>query len=101
MTAEKRRRRALIDALPWDPKSYLDPSPWRLDREVTARIPTVVRYCKARGCRPTTYPEPCARCGTFQTYGQGNIMAALQWTYRADALQAIVLTDFPKIFLDR
>jgi hypothetical protein len=63
--------------------------------------PSVVRYCKARGCRPTTYPEPCARRGTFQTYGSDSIMAALKWTYRADALQAVVWTDPMKIFLDR
>lgn len=92
---EKRRRKALVAALPWDPNSWKYPGPWRLDRDVTAGVRTVVRFCRARGCRPVNRKkyEPCSRCDTHQAYGADQIHAVLAWTYRPEMLNDVVFVD--------
>jgi hypothetical protein len=73
MTAEKRRRRALIDALPWDPEGYLYPGPWRLDRR-SRRIT----------CRHSLSTCSClASIGGILTQAKG-LATKYLWTRRTD-----------------
>lgn len=54
-----------------------------LDRADGGGTPTVVRFCRMRGCRPVDRSkwEPCSRCGTHQGYGSSIdcFTAAMRW----------------------
>lgn len=69
----------------------------QLDREITAGVKTVVRYCAIKGCRPIAEKDaPCSRCGTWQSYPDDRaILACLRWTYRQPVFDDFKFWDSP------